>query len=128
MGEGVTTGVVSGAGITVGIGVGSGMCVGRSRTDHAPIAVLAVLLGVRVDLQNVTIQEFRDTRGVIAEHIGHHVGQLWANDALSWAELVLKKQFAGRGRDDLVDSIVRLAHSSIGEYAHGRGVVKEANA
>lgn len=38
MGEGVTTGVVSGAGISVGIGVGIGMGVGVGRTKLGTVS------------------------------------------------------------------------------------------
>src|SRR5581483_11283332 len=104
-----------------------GASLGSCWTYRSSIAVPAILLRVRVQLQHVAIEEFRGARCIIAEHIRHHICQLWADDLLARIEGV-SIGLSRAGEDDFIDSIVWHMHASIGEGSYRRGVIDQVHA
>ena len=66
-----------------------GACLSGSGSHDATIAIVATILRFRVELQHIAIKKFRDAGGVVAQDVGHHIGQLRADDALALIDLML---------------------------------------
>ena len=100
---------------------------GGGRSHHAPVAIPTIPLRIRVKLQHIAIEKFGDAVLIIAQHIGHHIGQLRTDNLGARRELMLEENLPCGTHHNLSDGIIRHVNPAIGKCPHRRGMIDQAN-
>jgi len=101
-------------------------CFDGSGTDEAGVARVTLRRCVAVEEQRAALAELEGTGGVVAQHVGHHIGYLLADNALALGDEVIDQLTLCVHH--CVDGMWRNAHAAIGEHAEASGFVEQVNA